>query len=53
MSARHLIRVEPDDLEAVAHRYGLDIERSADEERVYVVWEGVEFWAPSLNEVPC
>lgn len=49
MTARQLIQIDADTLEAVAFKHHLPVERSADEQRVYVVCEDIVFYAPSLD----
>lgn len=49
MTSCELIQIDADTLEAVAFKYGLPVERSADEQRMYVVCEGIVFYAPSLD----
>ncbi len=56
MSSRAHVQIDADTIEEIAFRHGLHIERSADEERMYVLLDGVCFWAPSPDvseEVPC
>lgn len=49
MTARQYIQIDPETLEAVAFKHHLPIERSADEQRVYVTVDGLTFYAPSLD----
>lgn len=51
MTARMSIPVDQDCLERMAFHSGINIERSEDQQRCYLVVAGVTYWSESPSEV--
>jgi hypothetical protein len=47
MTARSIEEVDTELLEFISFAYGIHIERSSDDQRMYLVRDGITYWAAS------